>query len=181
MKTIVIYYSNKGSNRYLANKIANSLACDIEEIKPRINAHLLFLMNIHFGIKALKHDIKTYDRVILCGPIMVGRFLAPLKSFVIRYYKNINKLVFVTCCGSSYDKKDEKFGHGLVFNEVKKILNEKCIQCQAFPIDLVLDENQKKDDAAFMNTHLNDSNFKGEIQERFDKFIKSLNELSVTL
>lgn len=174
MKTIVVYYSRKGSNKYLASKISETLKCDIEEIKPRINAYLLFLMNIHFGIKALKRDIKSYDRVILCGPIMVGRFLAPLKSFVKRYYKSINRLVFVTCCGSSYEKKDEKFGHALVFKEVKEILREKCILCQAFPIDLVLAEDQKGDDAAFMNTHLNDSNFKGEIQERFNEFIESL-------
>ena len=175
MKTIVVYYSRKGSNKYLANKISETLTCDIEEIKPRINAYLLFLMNIHFGIKALKHDINSYDRVILCGPIMVGRFLAPLKSFVKRYFKSIKNLVFVTCCGSTYDKKDEKFGHGLVFKKVKEILKEKCILCQAFPIDLVLSEDQKGNDAAFMNTHLNDSNFKGEIKERYDKFIASIN------
>jgi menaquinone-dependent protoporphyrinogen IX oxidase len=175
MKTIVVYYSRKGSNKYLANKIAADLACDIEEIKPRINAYLLFLMNIHFGIKALTHDIKSYDRIILCGPIMVGRFLAPLKSFVNRYFKSINKLVFLTCCGSTFDKKDEKFGHGLVFKEVKKLLNDKCVHCEAFPIDLVLPENQKGDEAAFMNTRLNDSNFKGEIKELYDKFIESIN------
>jgi len=37
MKTIVIYYSNKGSNKYLAKKISKSLSSDIEEIKPRLN------------------------------------------------------------------------------------------------------------------------------------------------
>ena len=84
-------------------------------------------------------------------------------------------MVFVTCCGSTYDKKNEKFGHGLVFNKVKDILNGKLIHCEAFPIDLVLPEERKNDDAAFMETHLNDSNFKGEIQERFDKFIKTIN------
>lgn len=42
-KTIVIYYSNNGSNRFLAHKIAERLQCDIEEIKPRINAHLLLV------------------------------------------------------------------------------------------------------------------------------------------
>ena len=56
--------------------------------------------------------------------------------------------------------------------EVKSILNGKCVHCEAFPIDLVLSDEQKGDDAAFMNTHLNDSNFKGEIKERFDKLIE---------
>jgi menaquinone-dependent protoporphyrinogen IX oxidase len=172
MKTLVVYYSRKGSNKFLAHKIATSLTCDIEEIRPRINAFLLFLMNIHLGIKPIRKNIKEYDRIIVCGPIWVGRFIAPLKSFVRKYLKSINKLVFITCCGSTYDKKEEKFGHGLVFKEVKSILNDKCVHCEAFPIDIVLSEEQKGDEAAFMNTHLNDSNFKGEIKERFDKLIE---------
>ena len=30
MKTIVVYYSNKGSNKYLAAKISKELSCPIE-------------------------------------------------------------------------------------------------------------------------------------------------------
>ena len=178
MKTIVVYYSRKGSNSYLAQRISNTLSCEIEKIKPRLNAFILFLMDIHLGIKPLKNEIKDYDRVILCGPIWVGRFIAPLRSFVKKYKKQIKELVFVTCCGSTFDKKDEKFGHGLVFNKVREILNGKLVHCEAFPIDLVLSEDKKDDEAAFMETHLSDSNFKGEIQERFDKFIQKLNQLN---
>ena len=176
MKTIVVYYSNKGSNKYLAGKISNELSCEIEKIRPRLNIFLLFLMNIHLGIKPLKHNIKEYDKVILCGPIWVGKLIPPLRSFIKKYFDSINKLVFVTCCGSTYEKKDEKFGHGFVFKEVQSILKEKCILCQAFPVDLVIPDDKKEDPDAFMETHLNDENFKGEIQERFDSFIKKVTE-----
>jgi len=171
MKTIVVYYSRKGSNRYLAEKIAKSLSCDIEEIKPRLNNFLLFLMKINFGIKPMKHTIKGYDRVILCGPIWMGRLIPPLGNFITRYFTAINKLAFVTCCGSTFSKKDEKFGHGFVFKEVESLLKERCILCQAFPVGLVLPDDKKEDSDAFMNTHLNDDNFKGEIQTLFDGFI----------
>jgi flavodoxin len=174
MKTIGVYYSNKGSNKYLAQKISKSLSCEVEEIKPRLNIFLLFLMNIHMGIRPLKHNIKEYDRVILCGPIWMGKFIPPLRSFIKKYYNQINKLVFVTCCGSTYDKKDEKFGHGLVFKEVEGLLTDKCLLCQAFPINLVLPDGQKEDPNAFMKTHLNDDNFKGEIQDIFENFIKKV-------
>jgi hypothetical protein len=87
-------------------------------------------------------------------------------------------LVFVSSCGSTYEKKDEKFGHGLVFKEVESILKDKCAFCQAFPIDLVLPDDKKEDTDAFMKTHLNDDNFKGEIQERFEAFIKKVNSNS---
>ena len=176
MKTIVVYYSNKGSNKYLAEKISESLSCEIEEIKPRLNIFVLFLMNINLGIKPLKHDIKEYDRVILCGPIWLGKLIPPLRSFIKKYFNKINKLIFVTCCGSTDAKKDEKFGYESVFKEVKNILKDKCILCQAFPIVLVLPDDKKEDTSAFMKTHLNDENFKGEIPELFSNFIRKVNE-----
>jgi len=179
MKTIVIYYSNKGSNRYLARMISQKLSCEIEEIRPRLDVFLLFLMNIHLGIKPLKHNIKEYDKVILCGPIWMGRLIPPLRSFIKKYKQNLNKVIFVSCCGSTEDKKFEKFGHGLVFNEVENILKDKCVLCQAFPIVLVLPDDQKEDTSAFMKTHLSDENFKGEIQVIFDDFIKRVNETTV--
>jgi flavodoxin len=172
--TIVVYYSRKGSNKYLAEKISQNLSCELEEFKPRLNVFVLFLMNIHLGIRPLNHNIQEYDKVVLCGPIWMGRFIPPLRSFINKYYDCINKLIFATCCGSTDAKKDEKFGHGLVFKEVEKILNNKCILCHAFPVGLVLPDDKKEDADAFMKTHLNDENFKGEIQERFEQFIQKV-------
>jgi flavodoxin len=174
MKTIVVYYSRKGSNEYLAEKIASGLSCDMEAIRPRINAFLLFLMNINPGIYRLKHDIGSYERVILVGPIWMGRFIPPLRSFVNRYSRRIRSLVFVTCCGSTYEKKDEKFGHGLVFRKVSEIVGDKLVLTQAFPVGLVMPDEHKEDPDAFMKTHLNDGNFKGEIVERFDSFMEKV-------
>jgi menaquinone-dependent protoporphyrinogen IX oxidase len=174
MKTLVVYYSRKGSNKYLAEKISNRLSCELEKIRPWLNVFILFLMNIHLGIRPLKHRIREYDRIILCGPIWMGKFIPPLRSFIKKYHAEINELIFVTCCGSTYAMKDEKFGHGLVFKEIESILNEKCVLCQAFPIGLIMPEDKKEDTDAFMKTHLNDDNFKGEIHVRFEDFMKQV-------
>lgn len=174
MKTIVVYYSRKGSNRYLAEKIAGKLSCDLEEIRARSNAFSLILTNVNTGIRKLNHDLNAYDRVILVGPVFMGRFIPPLRAFVTKYADHINQLVFVTCCGSTYSKKDEKFGHGLVFKEVEKILGDKLVLTQAFPVGLVLPEDQREDPDAFMKTHLNNGNFQGEIADRFEEFMKKI-------
>ncbi|MFP4023854.1 MAG: flavodoxin family protein [Thiohalospira sp.] len=174
MKTIVYFYSHKGSNRYLANKIANDLKCDIEEIKPRLNTHLLMLMKINFGNRKLKTNIENYERIILCGPIWMGQLIVPLKNLIKKNISKINNLIFVTCCGSTFEKKNDKFGHNLVFNKVNNIVNGKCTYCEAFPITLVLPDEQKDDSDAFMKTHLNDENFKGEILAIYNNFIKTL-------
>jgi hypothetical protein len=136
------------------------------------------LMGLNLGNRRLKTKVENYDEVILCGPIWMGKLIVPLKNFMTKHIRKINKIVFVSCCGSTFEKKDEKFGHNLVFNEVKNIAGEKCIHCEAFPIGLVLPDGHKDDTDAFMKTHLNDDNFKGEILERYEGFIKRLNLLS---
>lgn len=176
MKTIVYYYSRKGSNRFLAKKIANDLNCEIEEIKPRINYLVLMLIGLNVGNHKLKTKAEDYDRVILCGPIWMGKLIAPLKNFVIKHIKKINNLIFITCCGSTFEGKDEKFGHNLVFKALKNLSGEKCTHCEAFPISLVLTDEQKKDPDTDMKNHLNNENFKGEILRIYNDLILKINE-----
>lgn len=171
MKTLVVYYSKNGSNRYLAGKIAERLSCDSEELKPRLDVFLLYLMRINLGNKRLEHNISDYDKVILCGPIWIGKLIPPLRSFLLKYKEQIAQLYFVSCCGSSDAKKDEKFGHGYVFKEVENIMKDKCKACKAFPIELVLPDHKKTDEEAIMNTRLTDASFTGPIQERLDAFV----------
>jgi len=101
MKALVVYYSNKGSNKFLAEKISERLSCDIEEIRPRLDVFTFFLMNIHMGIKSLKHNLEEYSHIILCGPIWMGKFIPPLRSFTKNYKDKIQKLipVFVVIIG----------------------------------------------------------------------------------
>lgn len=174
MKTMIYFYSNKGSNRYLAHKIASDLRIPSEEIRPRFNSHLLMLMGINFGNRKLKSNIEDYDRVILCGPIWMGKLIVPLKNFVVKNASKIRQLIFVTCCGSNFEQKDKKFGHNLVFNRLKSLTGEKCVHCEAFPVTLVLPDEQKNDSDAFMKTHLNDANFKGEIAAVYNGFIQKI-------
>ena len=174
MKATVIYYSRKGSNKFLAEKIAKSLNCESVEIKPRLNTHLFMLLGLNFGNRKLKIDPSQYDKIVLCGPIWMGKFIIPLQNFTEKYKDKIKELVFVTCCGSTFDMKDDKFGHGRVFEKVKRILNDKLTHCEAFPITLVIPENKKEDGNIVMNTQLSDSNFKGEIQDIFEGLIKRI-------
>ena len=125
------------------------------------------------GRAKLKND--QYDLVILIGPVWMGKFISPLKDFVIKHGKSIKEMMFITCCGSSYEMKDKKFGHGLVFKEVEELLNDKCIHCEAFPITLIVPDDKKEDPNVIMNTRLTEESFRGEIRERFDKYINQLN------
>ncbi len=174
MRTIVLYYSHKGSNRFLANRMAQDLSCEIEEIVPRWNSHILMIMGVNLGIHKLKSKVREYDRVILCGPVWVGKLIVPLKEFIRMYAKEVKQLVFVTCCGSSFKDKDSKYGYNLVFNKVKGLLNEKCEHCHAFPISMFTPLELKDDPNAYKTVHLNENNFEGEIVDAYNGFISRL-------
>ncbi|MHC1690318.1 MAG: flavodoxin family protein [Bacteroidales bacterium] len=180
MKTIVVYYSRTGSNKYLAEKIAQSLNCDIEEIVPHFNLFFFVavssLLKKSPGIKTLRHNLPEYDKIVLCGPVFMGTFISPLRGFIRKYEHNIKQLYFACCCASSDATKDDKFGHGSVFKMAKDILKEKLVFCEAFPIPLVVPEDKQKDSDLIMKTRLSDSNFNGEIQKRFENFIQKLAE-----
>ena len=76
-----------------------------------------------------------------------------------------------TCCGSADDDKEGTFGYARVLQKVKKLGQDKVIQCEGFPVPLVLSKEELEDDKAVMNTRLSNQNFKGEIQERLEKFV----------
>lgn len=178
MKTIVIYYSKTGNNRYIAEKIQKDLSCDIEAIKPRLKAIvpqvLATFTRLTPGIKKLKSDIEVYDRVILVTPMWIGAIVYPVYSFLKKYKKQLKKVHLISCCGSDDAGKDEKFGYNGVFAKYRDILNSKCISCTAFPIKLSLPENMRDNDEAVMAARLTDNNFTGELQDRYEKLISTL-------
>ncbi|HON11775.1 MAG TPA: hypothetical protein PLE24_12985 [Chitinispirillaceae bacterium] len=176
MKTLVVYYSKSGNNKYLARKCIEALGGDIEEITPRMSAFffqvLSSLTGAGLGINPLKADLKEYDRVLLCGPVWMGNLIYPLRSFIKEYNRSINNLIFATCCGVDDSEKDSRFGYTRVFSKVRSMAGEKSILCEAFPIKLVVPEEQRHDNDALMKARLSDDTFKGEILQRFDNFIK---------
>lgn len=180
MKRIVLFYSKTGSNKYLAQRIAGEFGCDIEEIKPVFNSLLSIIFSSLFKMKILLkkfiNDISKYDEIILCGPIWMGTIVSPLLTIIKKYNSHYNKLTFITCCGSSDESKNDKFGYNLVFNSVKELIGNKSNGCFAIPIGLAVPEDKKDDDQEIMNTRLNDSNFNDEISDRFNTITSSIKQ-----
>ena len=176
MKNVVVYYSGKGSNRVLAGKTAEALGCDKIELKPRVNGLVMpaTALKLSFGIKPLSMNFSDYDSIVLCGPVYMGNIAAPCKDFIRKYGKSVKKINFITCCGSSDEKKDEKFGYARVFSDLNDSIGEKLGVCEAFPVGLLLSEEQRNDDEAMMNTRMNENNFIGEVKDRLERFAGKL-------
>ncbi|MDC7127078.1 MAG: flavodoxin domain-containing protein [Spirochaetales bacterium] len=176
MNMIVVCYSGKGSNKFLAEKISEALDCELIKLEPRVPGLVLpaTFSRISMGNKPVNTDLTNFDRVILCGPLYMGSIAAPCNDFMKKYSKQIKTLDIATCCASTDKKKNDQFGYGRVFNYLKEKTAPIAGIFEAFPIELVMDEDQKNDDQATMNTRLNNENFKGAIQLRLDKFINEI-------
>lgn len=176
MKTVVFYYSGKGSNKYLAEKAAEKLECEAVELIPRAPGLVLpaTLTGISFGIKPVKEDLSDYDRVVVCGPLYMGKMASPCTDFIRKSLKQIRILDVITCCGSTDEKKDDTFGYNLIFGKLKTRIGSKAGEFEAFPIELLLSEDKKDDSDAMMNTRLSDQTFNDTVKERLNTFIAKL-------
>lgn len=178
-KILVVYYSKTGNNKYLAERLANNLGCDIEAIMPKTSSYSILLLTtlLKLGVRVNmpKYAPSDYDVIIICGPIWMGQLVSPIKSFIKKYRESIHTIYFVTSCGSSDAMRAKTFGYGKVFQKVEKLLKGKNLYCEAFPIPLIVPEDKLDDGETVMNTRLSDENFKGEMLKRFEYFIKKVN------
>lgn len=177
-KYLVVYFSKSGNNRYLAENISKNLNCDLEQLKPRVGGLFFMMMSIltkiSLGNRSLKHDPAEYEQIILCGPIWVGSVIPPLKDFILKYRQRLNRVYFVTCCGSKDESKNDKFGYATIVPKVETLLGYSPAGFEAFPIGLILDHDKKDDDNAMMKARLSDETFTGDIKERLDNFLYRL-------
>ena len=175
-KILVTYYTNTGSNAYLAKRFAEALNADIEEMYPRFDnmAWLVIrsLLGQSVGLKPLEHDPSKYDAVLICAPIWMGKLISPVRGLLKKYKGSFKALYFAPCCGGSDEMKDEKFGYESVFETFRGIPKFIPVDCRAFPIPLVLPEDKREDGELVMETKLSDDNFKGEILDRFDDLVQ---------
>ena len=178
MNTLVVYYSNTGNNKYLAERIAKDKDYDLSEIKPREKKFFGLLMSsilkISLGIHSSTKSIREYDAIILCGPIWIGQLISPLSDFLKKYRNDIKKLYFITCCGSGENSKDTKYGYNKVFEKIKKLMSEKLCFSEAISIELVTPEEMKGKSEEAMKIRLSDENFKGEILKKYTSIVERI-------
>ena len=175
MGTLVLFYSKTGSNRYLAERAAKALDARIEELHPSMNIYPFLLlgtaMGFGAGTKKLTVDPGDYHRVVVAAPLWMGKFALPVQSFVRKYAGKLNEISFITCCGSTEEKKNDRFGYEKAFSHMRKLAGDKAVHFEAFPIGLVIPPELQDDSDAFMRTRLSDGNFTGEILDRFTAFV----------
>lgn len=172
-KSLVVYYSRTGNNRFTALRLAERLGCDSEELRSRSRGFFSLLMGSALGFGAgnlnLEKNPADYDRVILLGPIWMGKVVLPLRAFLRTYGRSVKALAFVTVCGSDEASKDGGFGYETVFGKFRAILGDKFAGGFAIPVTLLPESG-----ANATETRLTAENFTGAIAARFEEVVGEL-------
>jgi len=114
MKILVVFYSRSGRSRKVAEKVAQGLKADIEEIVPLKGYKGLFGF-IRGGfqatrgklpaIKPLAKDLAAYDLVIFGTPIWGFRMSSPLRTAIADNKPKIKKYAFYCTAGDANQVK----------------------------------------------------------------------------
>jgi flavodoxin len=171
-KTLIVYYTKTGNNKFVAERMSKLIDSDLEEITPeRNNSILLFIsswLKISTSIKSLSSDLNNYEKIILFSPIWFGSLISPIRGFVKKYKDDIKEFVFITVCGGGEEDKDTKFGYEGVFKEMRKLFPSKEVSCYEISTKGV----ESKDLSSSGEPLISQDVFIGNIKDRFDEIVE---------
>lgn len=111
-KTLIVYYSNSGNTKAVADTLKQILKCDIKEIqsdKSYKQENVLTLKNLvqeqlksGYVPKTNKIDISNYDVIFIGSPVWKSHVSLPVKSFILNNnFKNKTIIPFYTFGGKA--------------------------------------------------------------------------------
>lgn len=110
MKSLVVYYSRTNITKKLANDIAETLNCDIEEIKSKVSydGKLGYARGIKDGatgkiveLEPTKFSPEDYDVVYIGAPVWASKAANPMISYLKENEGKFNNVKFFLTAGSS--------------------------------------------------------------------------------
>ncbi len=86
-RTVVVYYSRFGATATIARSIAQSLGCEVREIRAHRRRSWLVMgfgsvFNIRYRIEPMDVDFTGCGLVVLCSPIWASKPACPVMTFL---------------------------------------------------------------------------------------------------
>src|SRR5665647_567433 len=114
-RTLVVFYSRSGTTRRIAEALAETLKCDLEEItepKPRTG----FLGYIRSLLEARrkrpsiiapnKHDVASYDLVVIGTPVWAWSLSSPVRAYLTTTASQLPEVAFFCTLGGKGSESD---------------------------------------------------------------------------
>lgn len=171
MNKLVVYFSNTGNNKYIAEKLGMDLPADVVELDAgkfsMIGIMWAILWKSKSKIEPLEIDWNKYDELYVCGPVWAGMLSSPVRYFLDKYADKIEKVNLFFTCGSDEGGMVRK-----IISEVENLLGRKPNKVSFLALSEFLSEGIDKDPKNVMKMHLDDKNFVGKVKERYVELLK---------
>ena len=109
-KILVVFYSRSGTTRRVAQALAEAPKCDLEEItepKPRAGflGYLRSLLEARRKrpsiIASNKHDVSSYDLVVIGTPVWAWSLSSPVRAYLITTAGQLPDVAFFCTLGGN--------------------------------------------------------------------------------
>ena len=163
-KVLVVYYSLDGATEMIAQKIALTLEADVAEIKPikdfNPKGFIKYLMGGYQVMRkqkpeliTLKIDYNKYDLIFIGTPVWAGSFTPAIRTLIDSNLFTNKKVYFFFTHGGGNNhvledakkiiEKNNSFGGGLGFLNVKKNIGNRVSAAQQWATKIIDEEYEK--------------------------------------
>lgn len=128
IKVLVVFYSETGNTKQVAESISKSFNCDIEEIKEKEHRKGIFktiieikdaILGNEVDICKCESDPSEYDVVIIGTPVWVSHVTPAIRTYINKNKDKIKCTAFFNIHGT------EKVKASRVFKDFQKIIAKK--------------------------------------------------------
>jgi len=171
-KHLVLCFSKTGNSKFIAEKLAKALQCDVEMIQPSVNGtgllFILSLLNIPVSVNISNERISQYQEVVIIGPIWGGRLIAPLKAVLKKCIALKKPVHFAVTCETKESDKDGSYGYAQVLNKAKALGGDLVRSTTAFSTSLIIGYDDKIKTNLSVKAKFTDDNFSEALRTRFE-------------
>jgi flavodoxin len=173
-KYLILYYSKTGNSKFIAEKLSEALACNLQRVIPIIDSlvvlFLLSLMRISIPTNISKKEIEDYSEIIIIGPVWGGLLISPLRNTLKKCTKASKNIYFAITCETKDEEKNNKYGYARVLREAEGLGGKFVRAVEAFSTSLVNLDNKAWSPKPSEKIKITEENFKGVLKSRLSDF-----------
>ncbi len=107
-KILIVFYSRSGTTRKIAQELARTLRCDLEEITEATSRIGFFgymrsameaVRKRPAAIAATQRDVASYDLVIVGTPVWCSALSSPVRAYLMANAVRLPDVAFFCCLG----------------------------------------------------------------------------------
>jgi hypothetical protein len=141
-RTVVVYFSRFGATAAVARSVAQTLGCELREIRARTRLSWLAmgfgsLFNIRYPIEPMDFDLTHYGLVVLCSPIWASKPACHVMTFLdaARLQGTRSALLF-TIWGGEVDRTVDAM-KGILEARGSLVVASESVMCRKVPEDIL--------------------------------------------